>query len=92
MSSTHPTCVVRVCVCVCCMYMVYVIWRDAETVSCLISLLSQWRRRDSYNNVYLLVSVPTSVSEKRANCFPHSSTLDLMGPTCLEPAIVETFT
>lgn len=72
------------------MYMVYVILRDAETVSCLISLLSQWRRRESYNN--LLVSVPTSVSEKRANCFPHSSTLDLMGPTCLEPAIVEMFT
>ena len=38
------------------------------------------------------VTVPTNVSEKRLSCFPHSSTLDLMGPTCREPAMVEIFT
>ena len=36
--------------------------------------------------------VPTSVSEKRLSCFPHSFTLDLMGPSCREPAMVQIFT
>ena len=48
-----------------------------------------------YSSMYqqkVCVTVPTNVSEKRLSCFPHSSTLDLMGPTCREPAMVEIFT